>query len=330
MMNKSKPSNTIEPQKVGLLLLSGFSMVGFSATIEPMYVANRLSGSKLFSWTTLSLDGEAQFSSSGMPVPVDRSISYPREKYDLVIICSGFFSRATAKSPHLLDWLRKQASRGCTMGAISTGAEILANAGLLDNCRCTIHWENEQSFRENHPSAILTGGIYEITPQRITAAGGIASLDMMLQWMAKTCDDYLITAIAEQFIHSPSRTPGEMQRKAELQLAERRSPKLAKAIKLMIDNMESPLTSRQISTLVGLSQRQLERLFIKHRYKTLHRYYLELRLNQARYFIFHTGMSLLQISIASGFSSQSHFSRRYKDYFHSTPSADRQGDKTMV
>jgi len=318
------------PQKIGLLLVSGFSMVGFSATIEPIYVANRLSGRRLYDWLILSEDGEPQKSGSGMPIPVDQSIAQSQGKFDLIIICSGFFNRSTAKSTRLLDWLRKQARLGCIMGAISTGAEILANAGLLDNCRCTIHWENEQSFRENHPSAILTGGIYEITPKRITAAGGIASLDMMLRWMAKSNDDHLITAMAEQFIHSPSRIPGEMQRKAEIQSAERRSPRLAKAIELMIANMEYPLTSRQISKTVGLSQRQLERLFATHRHKTMHRYYLELRLNQARYYIFHTGMPLLQISIASGFSSQSHFSRRYKEFFNSTPSADRHSGETMV
>ncbi len=265
-----------------------------------------------------------------MPVPVDSSIAEAQKRYDLIVICSGFFSRATAKSPRLLDWLRKQASLGSTLGSISTGAEILANAGLLDNYRCTIHWENEQSFRENHPLAILTGGIFELSQKRITAAGGIASLDMMLRWMAKTNDDYLISAIAEQFIHSPSRTPGEMQRKAEIQSAERRSPKLAKAITLMIENMETALTSRQISDLVGLSRRQLERLFMTHRQKTLHRYYLELRLNHARYYIFHTGMPLLQISIASGFSSQSHFSRRYKEFFQTTPTADRRAGVNAV
>jgi AraC family carnitine catabolism transcriptional activator len=138
-------------------------MVGFSATVEPMHVANRLSGRTLYDWSILSVDGGTQKSSSGMPVPVDDPIASAQIKHDLIVICSGFFSRATAKSPRLLDWLRKQASFGCTMGAISTGAEILANAGLLDDYRCTIHWENEQSFRENHPRAILTGGIFEIS-----------------------------------------------------------------------------------------------------------------------------------------------------------------------
>lgn len=326
MLEKSKHRHRQQPQKVGLLLVPGFSMVGFSAIVEPMRVANRLAGSPLYDCSIVTIDGQAPNSSSGIPIPSDRSIAQSSAKHDLIIVCSGFFDRKTAKSQHLLDWLRKQAALGCTMGAISTGAEFLANAGLLDGYRCTIHWENEESFRENHASAILTGGLYEINPKRITAAGGIAALDMMLNWIALSNDEYMVTAIAEQFIHSPSRIPGEMQRKAEIKLVQRRSPKLAKAIELMMANVESPLSSVQICRRVGLSRRQLERLFSEHRHKTLHRYYLELRLNQARYLIFQTGMPLLQISIASGFSSQSHFSRRYKDYFQSTPSQDRHGE----
>ena len=323
MTQNTKPPIPQRSQKVALLIVPGFSMIGFSATFEPLHVANRLSGSQLYDVSIVTTNGEAPCTSSGITVPVDYSIDQSHARYDLIIVCAGFFDRNTANSQQLLNWLRKHASLGCTMGAISTGAEILANAGLLEDCRCTIHWENEESFTENHPKAILTGGIYEMSNNRITAAGGIAALDMMLSWIARTNDEYLVTAIAEQFIHSPSLNPGEMQRKAEIQLAQRRSPKLAKAIELMMVNLESPLTSEQISNRIGLSRRQLERLFAAHRHKSLHRYYLELRLNQARYLIFQTGMSLLHISIAVGFSSQSHFSRRYKDYFHATPSQDR-------
>ncbi len=326
MLQKPKPRCLQQPQKVGLLLVPGFSMVGFSAIVEPMHVANRLAESPLYECSIVTIDGQTPSSSSGIPIPADCSIAQGAAKYDLIIVCSGFFGRKMARSQPLLDWLRKQAALGCTMGAISTGAEFLANAGLLDGYRCTIHWENEESFRENHASAILTGGLYEISPKRITAAGGIAALDMMLSWIALTNDEYLVTAIAEQFIHSPSRIPGELQRKAEIKLVQRHSPKLAKAIELMMANVESPLTSVQICHRVGLSRRQLERLFKEHRQKTLHRYYLELRLNQARYLIFQTGMPLLQISIAAGFSSQSHFSRRYKDYFKTTPSQDRHAE----
>jgi transcriptional regulator GlxA family with amidase domain len=314
---------SIKTQEIGFYLVPGFTLMNFSAAIDPLQSANRLSGKKLYNWSTLTRDGQSLDASSGISIAPDFSIDEARIKFDLVIICAGTVDVKEFKSRKLLDWLRKLARNGCALGAISTGAEILANAGLLDGYRCTIHWENDQSFRENHPDAILTGGIYELDRNRITAAGGIASLDMMLNWISQSNGEFLSSAIAEQFIHDHVRMPTQSQRNAEIGLIQRRSPRLAKAMQLMLSNTEDILSVGEISSQVGISTRQLERLFSKYRQKSLHTYYLETRLEKARHLILHTGMSLLQISIATGFSSQSHFTRCYKNLFAKTPSSER-------
>ena len=310
-------------QEIGFYLVPGFALMGFSAAVEPLRAANRLSGKQLYNWSILTSDGESLEASSGISITPQFSIENTKIKYDMVIICSGMNSQQVRKIPKLYDWIRKMARNGCVMGAISTGAEILASAGLLDGYRCTIHWENDESFRENHPNAILTGGIYEIDRKRITAAGGISSLDMMLNWISQINGEFFASAIAEQFIHDRVRLPTQSQRNAEMQIIQRRSPRLAKAMQLILSNTEEILSSRQISAKVGISTRQLERLFSKYRQKSLHNYYLEARLEKARHLILHTGMSLLQISIATGFSSQSHFTRCYKNLFAKTPSSER-------
>ena len=298
-------------------------MLNFSAAIDPLRAANRLAGRDIYHWAIITADGQGLDASTGISISPDFSMDDKKLKFDLVIICAGTVNTKEFSSRKLLDWLRKLARSGCALGAISTGPEILANAGLLDGYRCTIHWENDESFRENHPDAILTGGIYELDRNRITAAGGIASLDMMLSWISQTNGEFFATAIAEQFIHDHVRLPTQNQRNAEMQIVQRRSPKLAKAMQLMIANTEEILTSKEISKHVGISTRQLERLFSKYRQKSLHNYYLETRLEKARHLLLHTGMSLLQISIATGFSSQSHFSRSYKSVFAKTPSSER-------
>ena len=330
MQGNMQNKTAVPTQHVGFYLLPGFAMMGFSAAVEPLRSANRLSGKNLFKWSLISEEGAPVCASNGIEITTHYSITQKSSDFDLVIICAGFFDHELGNSRVLLDWLRKLASRGCTMGAISTGSEILANAGLLDGTRCTIHWENDESFRENHPSAILTGGIYEIDRNRITAAGGIASLDLMLNWISRTSDEFLASAIAEQFIYDHLRTPGEFQRSVEIRHARRRSPKLANAIEMMMANIEDIKTSSEIATHVGISLRQLERLFIKYRQKTLHRYYLNIRLERARHLIFYSGISLLEVSVATGFSSQSHFSRCYKERFNSSPSKDRNMGETIV
>ncbi len=324
-------SQTAKSQNIGFLLLPGFAMMGFSSAVEPLRAANRISGLPLYNWTILTETGSVMTASNGIEITPHGSIFQKSLQLDAIIVCAGLTDVRFMNSRPLLDWLRKLASRGCVMGAISTGSEVLANAGLLDNYRCTIHWENDESFRENHPSAILTGGIYEIDRKRITAAGGIASLDMMLNWISRSNDEFLASAIAEQFIHDHLRTPGEFQRNVETGLARRRSPKLAMAMEFMMANIENTKTAPEIAQQVNLSLRQLERLFLKHRKKTLHRYYLNLRLERARHLIFHSGISLQEVSVATGFSSQSHFSRCYREQFGVTPSRDKNtGEQTAT
>ncbi len=319
-----KPSISAKPTlEVGFLLIPEFAMMGFSAAVEPLRSANRLADRKIFNWHLLSENGNPVFASNGIEISTHFSIQQKLVKFDLVIICAGFFDAEQSNSKLLLDWLRKLARGGCTLGAISTGSEILANAGLLDGTRCTIHWENDESFRENHPKALLTGGIYEIDRNRITAAGGIASLDLMLNWISRTEGEGLAAAVAEQFVYDHLRTPGDFQRNVEITQARRRSAKLASAIEFMMMHIEDTKTSPEIANHVGISLRQLERLFQKHRQKTLHRYYLNLRLERARHLIFHSGISLLEVAVATGFSSQSYFSRCYKERFNSPPSNDR-------
>ena len=331
MSNFKEAKKAVRPtQQVGFFLLPGFALMGFSAAIDPLWAANRLSGEKLFNCTLLSETGDPVSSNNGIPITAHNSIGQCDINFDLVIVCAGFMKPDDKNSKTLQDWLRKLARRGCTIGAISTGPEILASAGLLDEVRCTIHWENDESFRENHPSAILTGGIFEIDRNRITAAGGIASLDLILNWISRSTDETLASAIAEQLIYDHLRNPGDFQPKIEIRQARRRSPKMAKAIEIMLANIEDIKTSAQIAELVGLSLRQLERLFQKYRDTTLHRYYLNIRLQRARHLIYHSGLSLLEISVATGFSSQSHFSRCYGDRYKSKPSTDRQLGEVAV
>ena len=158
-------SNQIQNPKtleIAFYLVPGFSLTGFSAALDPLQTANRLAGKQLYRSSVLTSDGESLKSSCGISVDAEGAPQDTNTKFDLVIICAGFTSPADLNSRPLHDWIRKLASLGSTLGAISTGSEILAKAGVLDGYRCTIHWENEDSFRETYPKALLTGGIYEL------------------------------------------------------------------------------------------------------------------------------------------------------------------------
>ncbi len=100
-------------------------------------------------------------------------------------------------------------------------------------------------------------------------------------------------------------------------------PKLVAAVAVMEDNLEEPVSPEALAREIELSSRQLERLFRKYLQCTPARYYLDLRLKRARSLLRQTTMSVLDVAVACGFASASHFSKRYRDLFKRTPRADR-------
>ena len=104
-----------------------------------------------------------------------------------------------------------------------------------------------------------------------------------------------------------------------------RHPKLLEVANLMEQNLEEPLERTDLARSVGLSTRQLERLFRKYLHRSPARYYVELRLERARRLLQQTNIPIIDVALACGFVSASHFSKCYRDFFGKTPRRERAG-----
>jgi transcriptional regulator GlxA family with amidase domain len=239
-----------------------------------------------------------------------------------VIICGGLNVQHHADK-RLVAWLRKIARKGPDIGAVCTGAHILAEAGLLDGYRCTIHWENLPGFSEAFPEIDATGGLFEIDRDRFTSAGGTTALDMMLTLIASQHGPELASSVAEGILHAPIRHHSEHQRMSLPARIGARHPKLVGIIEEMEGNLEEPLSPSLLARQAGLSTRQLERLFRRYLDRSPKRYYLELRLKKARSLLLQTDMSVINVALACGFSSPSHFSKCYRAFYGRTPYRER-------
>lgn len=315
------PSMSAQPETFAFLLLPRFSIMSLSGVLDPLRAANRLAESQIYDWRIISTDGEPVQSSSRVSVIVDAAMR-DVERLPNLIIVTGFEPERYA-TKDVLGWLRRLDRQGCRMGAVSTGSHILARAGLLDGYRCTIHWENIDSFREAFPDIIVTEEVYEVDRNRFTASGGTAALDMMLGLIALRHGRALATGVAEQFIHERIRDNRDHQRMALRRRLGVPHPKLLAAVELMEQNLEEPLTRAELARRASLSTRQLERLFAKYLNRTPTRYYLELRLARARALLTQTTMPVLDVALACGFVSASHFSKCYRERFNRTPREDR-------
>ena len=314
-----------KPRRIGFLLIPQFSMMAFSAAVEPLRSANRLHGGTAYEWRLFSPNGEPVPASNGILIVPNAGLDTLHWSQTL-FVCASLATERWA-SPGLLRQLQGLARRGVALGSISYGTYLLAAAGLLDNYRCTTHWENLAALQERFPHLNVTDRIYELDRDRYTCSGGTAALDMMLHKIAEDYSQELALAVSAQFIHERLRAPGEQQQTAELQPLLRQSPKLARAINLMKQHIEKPLPSKEIAQQIGLSLRQLERLFHTYKNHTPQRYYLELRLAQAQRLLAQTGLAVMHIALATGFASQSHFTKCYRERYGITPRQERQGNR---
>ena len=314
-------SKDFAPKRFVFLLLDKFTMLSFASAIEPLRIANRVVGAPVYRWVLAGEGDTVVHCSNGAAFTLDIGLS-EIERDDTVLVCGGIdVQKATTKG--ILNWLRREARRGVAIGGLCTGAYALAKAGLLDGRKATIHWENQDGFLEEFEQVKLTRSIFVIDGNRMSTAGGTASLDMMLKIISADHGDDVANTVADQLIYSTIRTDQDTQRLSIPTRIGVRHPKLSQVIQMMENAIEEPISPADLADDVGMSTRQLERLFRRYLNRSPKRYYMELRLSKARNLLMQTDMSVINVALACGFASPSHFSKCYRAHYSTTPYRER-------
>ncbi len=303
------------------MLTERFSMIAFTAAIEPLRLANRAAATPLYAWQVFSADGVGVEASNGVRVGADRSFREATQ-LDAVVVCAGIDVQFLDHHD-LIAATRRLVKSGASAGAVCTGAYVLAKAGLLDGYRCTIHWENRPGLRADFPSLAVGDELFEIDRDRFTCAGGVAAADMMLSLIKRDHGEALSRAVTEQLIHQRIREAGERQR---IDVGSRPGvphPKLRRVVEMMEASIDRPTSIEEFARGVALSPRQLERLFVEHLGLSPSRHYINIRLEHARQLLRQTRMTILDVAMASGFNSASYFSQSYLERFGHSPREER-------
>ena len=287
-----------------------------------------MSNQPVYDWEILGENGEAITCSAGIEFQVDRDL-IELNRDDTIMLCGGANVRA-ATTKRLLSWLRRESRRGLSIAGLCTAAFPLAKAGLLDGKRATIHWENQDSFAEEFENVELTKSVFVIDGNRMTTAGGTSSIDLMLKLIANDHGEDLANAVADQQIYSSIRTTQDVQRLSVPTRLGVRHPKLSQVIQMMEANIEEPISPSILAKHVAMSTRQLERLFRRYLSRSPKRYYMELRLQKARNLLMQTDMSVINVALACGFASPSHFSKCYRAHYSTTPYRERGSQSTKL
>ncbi|MBT3436103.1 MAG: GlxA family transcriptional regulator [Oceanospirillaceae bacterium] len=308
-------------QRFGFFLVPGFSMLSLAAALEPLRMANAQAGDELYQWEFLSWDGDPVGASNQMVTAPTLGLEQVKE-LDVLLVVAGI-NVASYGDDYLFAWLRQAARQVDLLGSTSTGALLLAKAKLLRHKTCTIHWEYVDSFREQFPDVWMSGELYEFDGSLFTCSGGSAGLDMMLQIISDQHGHELALLVAEQYMHPHIRPPHQDQRMRLQSRLNINNPRLIKAIDIMRQNLEVPLTCQQLADASNMSARQMERLFKQHLQQSPGQYYLHLRLEKTQQLLRQSSLSVLQVATACGFSSTSYLARCYQKKYGCSPRQER-------
>lgn len=308
-------------RRVGMLLLPEFNSMSAQAFIDPLRAANYVQGEALFEWDWLSLDGGNIRASNTLSIATSQAIE--NTVYDFVVV-NASWAPERFQNPGLRRWLRFQDAHHATLVGLDTGAFVLAFSGLMRGHPAVVHYEHTESYSELFPGSPVLQQLFIADGNRITGCGGVASTDLALEMVRELHGYDLANAAAHYLIHDRLR-PGDVD-----QLSKTHEPAgyhipglLRESMMLMERNLEEPLKISEISEHLGLSQRQLERLYRRYTGVTPNRYYLDTRLDRARGLITQTQLSLVEITSACGFSSTEVMARNYHRRFGITPGKDR-------
>ncbi|MCV9940691.1 GlxA family transcriptional regulator [Boseaceae bacterium BT-24-1] len=305
-------------------LLPEFTLLAFSSAIETLRLANAVLGCDAYTWRLVTSSGDEAQASCGVSLKSDSAIAIERTRAShpnrpfMVVICGGrnverYASKATE------SWLRECRQNGIAIASLCTGAHLLARAKLLGDKKCVIHWENFPSFVEQFSEASVRTGLFEIDGAIHTCAGGAASFDMMLHIVRRDYGEEVVAGICERAIVDRIRNSEDRQRLPFSPRLVEHHPAVMRLIERMQETLSEPAPVEELVADLGLTRRQVERLFRNELRSSPARYYMKLRLERARLLLQQMKTPIVEIAIASGFSSASHFSKCFREAYGCTP-----------
>jgi AraC family carnitine catabolism transcriptional activator len=311
------------PFNILIVVLPNFNLAATVGFIDPFRAANYLEGSAHFRWEVVSIEGGTLVASNGMTLET-KALSAVKDELPDMAVVSASWAPELHTSPVLASALRRWARAGVTLGALDTGAFVLAKLRLLADRRATVHYEHLDAFKELYPDIDASDQLFVFDRDRFTCCGGGAAVDCALHIIRRGRGDTLANNAARYLFHERLRPSGARQNAASLEPLGSTVPALVKkAIQVMEGNLETAWPIPRICQHIGISQRQLDRLFLRFVRQSPATYYRDIRLDRARGLVTQTDLPLSEVAVASGFSGQVNFSRAYRERFGIAPRSDR-------
>ncbi len=314
-------SDGTKPREVVILVVPKYSQLTLAALVEPMRMANTVSGRDLYTWRLCS-DGRGTVeSSSGFALAIDDDISEIRN-CDAVFVLSSYEARRFA-SRKVASFLRRMARSGVLVGGLDAAPYLLAEAGLLDGYRATTHWDDLEDFQNRYPRIDVVSERYVVDGKRATTSGSLPSFDFTLDFIRQNDGLMLAMNVSGNFLYDQAQPGSAPQHMIAASRIGARHPKVIRVIQVMEQTLQTPLAMAELAASVGLSERSLLRRFREALGVSPREYYRELRLDAGRRLLENGDLSITDVALACGFDSRGAFTRAFREAFGRPPSEHR-------
>ncbi|MDK3019642.1 GlxA family transcriptional regulator [Pseudodonghicola flavimaris] len=310
---------------VGFILAKRFTLCAFANFVDVLRLAadeGDRSRPILCNWTVLSDSMDAVTSSCGISVQPKERLGDPT-RFDYIVVVGGLMDEMSKLSPAYVRFLHQAAAAGVPLVGLCTGAFMLHEAGLLDGYRCCVSWFHHADFLEQFEGLNpVTDQIFVVDGDRLTCSGGASSAHLA----AFLVDKHVGRAQASKSLHimiiDDALQPEKPQPGITLDF-KTRDPIVLRALLLMQQNIDTPMSVQDIARRIGHSKRQLERHFRAALDVSPQAAFLTIRLSLAHHLIETSEKSIAQIAVDCGFCDSSHLSRMFRRRFEITPHALR-------
>ena len=296
------------PTQISILLFDRFSNHCLANVLEPLRAANDLSSQQVFEWNIVVLGGQRVRSSSGLRLEADAQLADMRGDILMVMPSYGFLTHANVTSSRAL---RAAARRFDILAGLDTGSWLLAEAGLLDGYRATIHWDELDRFSERFSDIDVQKEAVIYDRDRITCGGASTAFVLAMQMIEKQHGAALRLRVEHLFSGAYAQRPV------------RRGGIAARAVDLMRAHIEEPLPIAQLAQQLGRSQKHLEQQMLARLGAAPQVIYRRIRLERARQLSLDTTISVAEISVRCGYQDASAMTRAFRSEYGTTPQALR-------
>ena len=210
-------------------------------------------------------------------------------------------------------WIKECADNKVFICSICNGAFALGEAGLLKDTECTTHWRRIKELQEQFPTAkVITDILFKKSNNVYTSAGISAGIDLALAILEELKGPLFTHKVARGLVVYHRRSGKHKQQSIYLDYRNHINPQVHEVQDYLIDNLSRENDIETLSSLVGMSPRNLSRVFKDKTGSTILEYLTLLRKEYANTMMNNPEYTIEYIASQCGFKTARQLQRILK------------------